>query len=154
MGNNSYLGYRILSGLFMVVCLVLGIQLLHGFLANTLMPSSGGAPSGIVPTDYWGQYLGGFAGCLMITWAAMLVSAVRWPAASRGIGTATAVGLLLNAVFRMIAWFSGEYAEAGNVPRVEASIMLILALAFIWLRPPSEAAENPRRLREGVRSGA
>ncbi len=78
----------------------------------------------------------GFAGTLLVTWGACLLAAVRAPAVSRGIGTATAVGLVLNAVFRMLAWFSGEYAEVGNLPRAEAAVMLLLALGFIWLRPP------------------
>ena len=33
------------------------------------------------------------------------------------------------------AWFMGESPFPGNLPRVEAGLMLLIALAFLWLRP-------------------
>jgi hypothetical protein len=142
MGGTPYWGYRILSIVLIVPLLFIGAALLYGFLANTIVPSAmaHGAPA--IPTDYWGLYMMGFAGALLFTWGACLFSAVLNPAVARGVGIATAFGLILNAIFRMIAWFSGEYAEIGNTPRVEAAIMLLLAIGFIWLRPSRIAPQQ------------
>ena len=129
----------------MTIFLVLGVILLHAFIASTIMPSAAIHVRPMIVTDYWGYYMTGFAGALLIAWAACLFSALLRPALSRGVGTATAFGLAVNAIFRMIAWFSGEYAEIGNVPRVEAAILLLLAIAFIWLRPPQVKLPAPRR---------
>ncbi len=60
---------------------------------------------------------------------------------SRAVGTATAVGLVLTALFRMLFWFLGDLAWVGDVLRVEAAVLLLLALAFVWLRPTHSAAE-------------
>jgi hypothetical protein len=66
-----------------------------------------------------------------------LFAAARHPESARGIGTATAVGLVLAAVCRMAAWIVGDYyVFPGELLRAEAAAMLVLALAFIWLRPP------------------
>lgn len=65
------------------------------------------------------------------------------PRSGRGIGTASAVGLVLNAVFRMLVWFSGEYAEVGILPRAESMVMLLLALGLIWLRAPAVSVGAP-----------
>ena len=53
---------------------------------------------------------------------------------------ATAVALVLSAIYRMAAWVIGDYHSWGQLPRVEATIFLLLALAFVWLRPPAEEA--------------
>jgi len=125
-----------------LLCFVLGALLLTAFVTNMLLPASMQPRAQPVVTNYWGYYMMGFAGTLLVAWGGCLVAAVRTPEAARGIGTATAVALVLNAVFRMLAWFSGEYAEVGNLPRVEAAIMLLLALGFIWLRPPARAVST------------
>lgn len=136
MSEHRYLAYRLLSGSVMLLCLLIGAVLLGGFVANVLLPLSMQPKAQPVATNYWGYYMMGFAGALLFVWGACLLSAVRAPALARGVGTATAFGLVLNALFRMLVWFSGEYAEVGNLPRVEATIMLVLAIGFIWLRPP------------------
>jgi hypothetical protein len=39
----------------------------------------------------------------------------------------------------MVGWFMGDYyAWAGDVLRYEAALFLVLALAFVWLRPAPE----------------
>lgn len=136
MSRSGDVAFRLLAALTMILCFLIGGALLFGFFTNVLLPLSMQPASLPIATDYWGFYMMGFAGTLLITWGACLLAAVRAPAASRGIGTATAVGLVVNAVFRMLAWFSGEYAEVGNLPRVESAVMLLLALGFIWARPP------------------
>jgi hypothetical protein len=143
---SSHLSYRILSAVMVAALFLIGVVLLRGFVAGTVLPGSVGT-SAPVPTNYWGFYMMGFAGAALWAWGACLVSAVIAPATARTVGTATAFGLVVNAIFRLIAWFSGEYAEAHNLPRIEAAVMLILALAFIWLRPP-RIAEAPQLGRE------
>ena len=41
----------------------------------------------------------------------------------------------------MVAWLVGDYHALGNLPRIEAGILLALALAFLWLRPARDATE-------------
>ncbi|MGH7949808.1 MAG: hypothetical protein ACREQF_11320 [Candidatus Binataceae bacterium] len=150
MPQPRYLAYRALCVILMLAAFLVGLTMLFGFLTGTLAPySMTGGQSSLPPTDYWGYYWMGYGGCLLITWGAMLAPALRAPALSRGIGTATALGLVINAVFRMAAWFSGEYAETGNVLRVEAAGMLLLAIALVWLRPPRAAATAENSLVRG-----
>jgi hypothetical protein len=150
MPRPRYLAYRVLCGILMLAAFSIGLTMLFGFLTGTLAPySMTGGKSSLPPTDHWGYYWMGFSGCLLITWAAMLASAVRAPRFARGIGTATALGLVINAVFRMAAWFSGEYAETGDVLRFEAAVMLLLAIALVWLRPPRAGATTEASLVRG-----
>ncbi len=136
MSHPRYVSYRVLSAALMILCFALGAILFAAFVSNTLLPASMQPTTQAFRTDYWGYYMMGFAATLLVAWGGCLLAAVRNPAHARGIGTASAVALVLNAVFRVLAWFSGEYAEVGNLPRVEATVMLLLALGFIWLRPP------------------
>ena len=54
--------------------------------------------------------------------------------------------LTLMALVRIFAWVIGDYAYLGNALRGEAAIFLMLALAFVWLRPPAlpEVAAGPQ----------
>ena len=117
MRNHRNLGYRVLSGLTVALLFLIGAALLRGFLLGTVMPGSP-AELGPVQTNYWGFYMMGFAGGALWAWGACLVSAVIAPASARTVGTATAFGLVVNAIFRLLAWFSGEYAEVHNLPRI------------------------------------
>jgi hypothetical protein len=48
----------------------------------------------------------------------------------------TALALTGLALVRMVGWFMGDYhALAGDLLRFEAALFLLLALAFVWLRP-------------------
>ena len=52
------------------------------------------------------------------------------------MGTATAVALVMMAIYRILAWFVGDYyVWLGELPRAEAILFLVLALGFVWLRP-------------------
>ena len=56
----------------------------------------------------------------------------------RTVTTITAWVLCLMAVVRMTAWLVGDYASwLGDLPRTEAGVLLVLALALVWLRPRS-----------------
>jgi hypothetical protein len=67
-----------------------------------------------------------------------MIGAAREPASStsRTVGTATAFVLILMAAVRMVAWTVGDYASwLGDVSRQEATALLLVALALVWLRP-------------------
>lgn len=93
-----------------------------------------------IPTGPVGHYFVAFAGCALVGWGGSLLGAARDPASGRAVGTATAFALVLSAVYRMAGWVIGDYyVWLGDLPRVEAAILLVLALCFIWLRPPRVA---------------
>lgn len=135
MSLDRSFGFRMICGALMLLCFAVGIALLYAFVANTLLPFAMTQGAVGPRTDYWGYYMAAFAGCALIVWGAMLGVAIRSPQLARGIATVTAFGLVLSAAFRIIGWFSGEYAETGDLLRFEAAVMLLLALGFVWLRP-------------------
>jgi hypothetical protein len=90
----------------------------------------------MIPTGPIGHYFVAFTGCALIGWAGGLIGAARDPWSSRSVGTMTAFVLALMAVIRMVAWLVGDYsAWLGDLPRQEAAILLLIALALVWLRP-------------------
>jgi hypothetical protein len=93
-----------------------------------------------VPTGPTGFYFVAFTGCALVAWGGCLLGAARRPEGGRSVGTATALGLVMCAVYRMLAWVVGDYyLFPGEVLRAEAALFLILALAFVWLRPSHPA---------------
>ena len=74
-----------------------------------------------------------------------MLGAARRPASGRSVGTFSALALVLMALVRIFAWVMGDYAYLGDALRGEAVIFLLLALAFVWLRPPPlpEVAAGP-----------
>ena len=124
--------YRFLCGLLGGVFVLVGLTAVAGFFAYH-MPGSDPA----IPTGPVGFYFIAFSGCALVAWGGCLFAATRRPENARGIGTATAFGLVLAAVCRMAAWLVGDYhVFPGELLRAEAAAMLVLAMAFIWLRPP------------------
>lgn len=125
---------------------LLGLQLVATFF-RSLGPGTGAVlPFPIGPQ---GLYFVAFSGCCLVAWGGCLFAAARGagradPSLARSVGTATAVGLVLNALYRMAVWTLGDFAWAGSLPRIEAAIFLVLALAFLWLRPPSVARVGAR----------
>jgi hypothetical protein len=99
--------------------------------------------TGVLGLGPIGHYLLAFLGCALVGWGGSLLAALRRPALARGVATATAVGLVLSAAYRMLAWIVGDYAALGDVLRAEAAIFLLLALALVWLRPPKRALPEP-----------
>ena len=87
-------------------------------------------------TNYWGYYILAFAGSALIAWGGCLIAAVRRPEEASGVGTATAVALIVGSIVRLLAWYSGEYRTADDPIRLEAGVLALVALAFVWLRPP------------------
>jgi hypothetical protein len=127
-------GYRVLAGSLGVVCMVVGGMLTLGFFRYQMPGSTPALPTGPI-----GFYFVAFAGCALVGWGGGLLGAARRPDAGRTVGTATAVALVLMAVVRMTAWVIGDYHAWGQLPRIEAAILLLLAAAFVWLRPPARA---------------
>lgn len=125
--------YRVLMGTLGVAWGVFGFGLVAAFF---LYQRPGSTP--LVPTGPVGHYFVAFTGCALIGWGSAMVGAARepWSRASRTVGTATAIVMVLMAGVRMVAWVIGDYASwLGDVARQEATALLLVALALVWLRP-------------------
>jgi len=132
---NALAGYRWLCGALGLLLSIGGLAAYAGFFR---FHGPGAEPT--LPTGPVGFYFVGFAGSALVAWGGCLLAAARHPATARGVGTASAVGFLLCALMRLVAWLVGDYhALLGEVPRVEAGILLLAALALVWLRPPPPA---------------
>ena len=128
--------YAWLCGVSGVALSLAGLAFFLGFFAFHA-PNS--APA--IPTGPVGYYFVAFTGCALVGWGGALLSAARRPEVGRAIGTWTAFALVLMAVYRMVGWVMGDYyAWVGDLLRVEAAVFLLLALAFLWLRPDRATA--------------
>lgn len=130
--------YRILCGVIGALLLLMGVALVVGFFRYHL-PGSEGAP---MPMGPWGAYFMAFTGSALTAWGGCLLGAARKPDDAPWIATATSFGLVLAAVYRIFGWVMGDYAAVGDLLRVEAVLLLALALAFLWLRPAGRAPAN------------
>lgn len=128
-----HLAYRALAAATASFFLLFGFVFLCGFIDRTLFQV---LAHPLFETDAWGYYILGVAGTALIAWAVALFATARAPTVHRGVATATTVGLILGAVLRLLAWYSGEYRDAGDQLRLESAVFLVLALGFVWLRPP------------------
>jgi hypothetical protein len=90
-----------------------------------------------------GLYFMAFTGCALVGWGGSLLAVLRAPSSAGVIGNATTLALVLSALYRMAAWLMSEFPLPGKLPLVEAGVMLLLALAFLWLRP--SRADRGRR---------
>jgi hypothetical protein len=124
--------YRVLCGLVGAFLLLVGVASFVGFFRYH---APGGALPGPIPVGPGGAYYAAFLGCALVGWGGCLLGASRRPELAPFVGTATAVALTMNASYRIVAWVVGDYAALGDLLRVEAAIMLLLALGFVWLRP-------------------
>jgi hypothetical protein len=130
------LAYRLLSGMLGLASLLFGLVLVLAFVGYQRPFSEPGIPTGPV-----GYYFVAFTGCALVGWAGGLLSTARRPESGRSVGTMTALALVLMAAVRMLAWLVGDYTVwLGELPRIEAALLLVLALAFVWLRPAREIA--------------
>ena len=138
MRRVSRLGaYRALCGTLGVLQVLAGLALFSGFFGFHAPNSDPAVPTGPV-----GFYFIGFAGSALVAWGGCLLGAARDPARGRSVGTASAVGFVMCAVMRIVAWLVGDYhAWLGDVPRYEAVIFLLAALALVWLRPERAPVE-------------
>jgi hypothetical protein len=114
-----------------------GLALAVQFFGHHTAPYRSATPR--LPLDAYAVYFAGFAGCGLVGWAGGLLAAARRPELGRGVGTASAVALVLAALHRMFGWALGEYPLFADLLRPEAAVFLALALAFVLLRPPARA---------------
>jgi len=133
--------FRFLCGLLGAAFVLVGVTSVFGFFAYHTPGSDV-----MVPTGPVGFYFVAFAGFALIGWGGCLLGAAKRPELGRSVGTATAVALVIGALIRMAAWFVGDYyVFPGPALRAEAAFFLILALAFVWLRPPAAEASTEAR---------
>jgi len=127
--------YRLLTAVMGALLVVSGLAFFFAFFRYQ---APGSTPA--IPTGPVGHYFVAFTGCALVGWGGGLLGAARDPIAGRAVGTATALALVLSAVYRMAGWVVGDYyVWLGDLPRIEAAIFLVLALLFVWLRPPRAA---------------
>ncbi|TMA36468.1 MAG: hypothetical protein E6J87_00515 [Deltaproteobacteria bacterium] len=126
--------YRALCGAVGALFVVSGLICFAGFFRAQ---APGGEMAGPIPLGVGGLYFLAFTGCALVGWGGALLGAARQPHTHRTVGTAAAFALVMMAVYRIAAWLIGDYAFLGNLPRVEAAVLLLFALAFVWLRPPA-----------------
>jgi hypothetical protein len=129
--------------LFSVLCGIVGVVVVAAGLALFSLFFRYHGPGGSTPTALplgpGGVYFATFAGCALTAWGGCVIAAARRPELAGPVATATAVGLVMSGAYRLLAWLVGDYALLGELPRIEAAIFLLLALAFVWLRPPAAA---------------
>jgi len=131
---SRLVAYRALCGVAGALFVASGLVGFAGFFSAQ---APGGQVAGPIPLGVGGLYFLAFTGCALVGWGGALIGAARQPRTHRTVGTATAFALVLMAVYRIAAWLVGDYAFLGDVLRVEAAVFLVLALAFVWLRPPA-----------------
>lgn len=135
----GHLAYRLLAAATAAFFFLFGFVFFCGFVDRSLFQVFAYP---LFDTDAWGYYMLGIAGSLLMMWAVCLLTVVRAPTANPGVATATTVGLVLGAILRLLAWYSGEYRSAGDQLRLESAVLLVLALGFVWLRPSRAAAPS------------
>lgn len=125
------IAYRALSGILGVAFAAYGLLLFGAFFTYQRPASEAPLPGGP-----WVHYFAATAGCALFAWGVALAAGAIRGDLTRSLGTATALALVMLAVMRMLAWFSGDYyAVTGDLPRFEAAVFLVAALGFVWLRP-------------------
>lgn len=123
--------FRAVAALTGISFVVLGAVLFFAFFAYQRPGSEPPLPMGPL-----GHYFAAFAGCALLGWGGALVAGARDVATGRLLAPMTALALTGLALVRMVGWFMGDYhALAGDLLRFEAALFLLLALAFVWLRP-------------------
>lgn len=128
--------YAILCAVSGAALCILGLLLFAQFFR---FHAPGGLGFPLLPMGPNGHYFVAFAGSALVGWGGALLGAARHAVHTRAVGTATAVALVMSALYRMVAWVVGDYTLLGDLPRVEAALLLLLALAFVWLRPARTA---------------
>jgi len=110
------IAYRVLCGGLGLGLMLFGLGFVLAYFA-AIGPGAGETIPG-VPMGPPALYFMAFSGCALVGWGGGLLGVLRDPGspASRAIGT-------------------GDSPFPGNLPRIEAGLMLLLALAFLWLRP-------------------
>jgi hypothetical protein len=136
----AYLAFRVLAATTGCLCFLFGLLFFSAFVDRALFQVFAHP---LFATNHWGYYVLGFASAALFAWGGCLLAAARTPASATGIANATVVGLLASAIMRLLAWYSGEYWLVRDELRVEAAVLALLALGFVWLRPPPAERSGP-----------
>ena len=137
MRISSVLLYQLLTGVTAVVCIVFGVVFICAFLDRAVFEVF---TRPLFDTDINGYFAIGFAGCVLLAWAGCLIASARTPDALPGVATATATALIVIALMRLLAWYSGEFWAIRDELRFEAATLALVALGFIWLKPDRPTA--------------
>lgn len=124
--------YRVLAGFTGLIGTLLGLVFVVAFLDRAVFQVFARP---LFDTDIGGYFMVGFAGCVLFGWAGCLFASARRPHENPGIATATATALIVTALIRLLAWYSGEFWLIRDQLRLEAAVLSIAALGFIWLKP-------------------
>ncbi len=127
------LAYKTLCWIVGSLMVLLGLWFVGLFVVSIAPGSSSPLPFPIGPQGY---YFVAFSGSCLVAWGFCLFGAARGHG-DRAIGSATAIGLSLAAINRIVVWLFGDFWWVGGMPRLEAIGLLTLALVFVWLRPPA-----------------
>ncbi len=130
--RRAHVPYRLLAALTSALCLLMGLLFIVAFLDRVLFQVFARP---LFDTNYWGYYILAFAGSALLAWGGSLIAVVRRPEETAGVGTATAAALIAGSIVRLLAWYSGEFRAAADPFRLEAGVLALVALAFVWLRP-------------------
>ena len=125
------IAYRTLSAILGVAFAAYGLLLFGAFFAYQRPGSEAPLPGGP-----FAHYFAATAGCALVAWGGALAAGGIRGELPSSLGTSTALALVLLSLMRTFAWFSGDYyAVTGDLPRAEAAVFLLVALALVWLRP-------------------
>jgi hypothetical protein len=124
--------YRVLAGFTGLIATLLGTIFVVAFLDRAVFQVFARP---LFDTDIGGYFIVGLAGCVLFAWGGCLFVSARRPYENPGIATATATALIVTALLRLLAWYSGEFWLIRDQLRLEAAVLAIAALGFIWLKP-------------------
>ncbi len=131
--GRRYVVYRLLAAATALFCFLLGALFVVAFLDRALFQVFARP---LFDTNYWGYYILAFTGSTLVAWGGCLLGAARDPARAPVVGTATAAALILASIVRLLAWYAGDYRAAADQLRLEAAALALIALAFVWSKPP------------------
>jgi len=132
-GQMKGIAFRVLCGGTGLGLVIIGLGFVLAYV-SALAPDAAEVVPGM-PMGPPALYFMAFAGCALVGWGGSLLGALRNPGSALAVTSATVAALVLSAAYRMAAWFTGDSPFPGNLPRIEAGVFLLLALAFLWLRP-------------------
>jgi hypothetical protein len=122
--------YSRLYGYTGVVFMIIGAAFFPAFIAFLAL---GHSP---VPTNAVGHYFVAFAASAMIGWGGSLRAAASDAALRRRLAIATAIGMALMGLYRIIIVVASVEVRAwgGWVPAIEAVACAVLTVAFVRTR--------------------
>ena len=103
---SGLLAYRILCGAVGGLLLLIGVTTFASFFGYHMPGGSSPEPFRLGPD---GAYFMAFTGCGMVVWGGCLLACVRRPQAAPFIASVSSLGLVMMALYRIVAWVVGDY---------------------------------------------